>query len=109
METFNRIVKQFGSIMAMFAVGVGAYFEARMAIRDNTREIKELRVALDGFVARDLDRSAFGPDGFLDPKIRAGLEANIRKYLEIQGFTDRKFREAFFQLNPTIIKPKDDK
>jgi hypothetical protein len=105
MAIFSRLLKQFGPLLAMFSVGAGAYFEARMAIRDNAREIQDLRGVLDRFLILDSERHGFGPDGFRSPEIRAGLEASLRQYIESRGIKDAAYWESFFQLNPQLMKP----
>lgn len=106
MVIFSQIVKQFGPILAMFSIGAGAYFEARMAIRDNARELQDLRGVLERFIAATDERRSFGPNGFRNPEISAALEASIRRIMEERGVRTHEFWDAFWQLNPTLIKPQ---
>ena len=105
MSIFNRIAKQFGPLLAVFSIGAGSYFEARMAIRDNANAIQELRQLFDRMVILDNERHSFGPDGFRNPAISTALEASLRKYAESRGIKDREYWDVFFQLNPQLVKP----
>lgn len=52
-------------------VSTGAYWRFEFRVSQMEKEIHELREIVER-------RSAFGPDGFLDPAIRSGLNLTIR-------------------------------
>jgi hypothetical protein len=105
MEFLKRIAGRWGPLLAILGVGSGSYLEVRMALRDTQRDLAETQERLVRLIDLDQRRHHFGPDGFRDPESRAGFEASVRNYLEARGCHCGDFWNAFFQLNPNLVKP----
>jgi hypothetical protein len=99
-------------IAAAICIGVGLYYRMQWDLEEikkhgmvnHARLIEETRSELRR-------KSHFGPDGFDDPEIAAGLNAHIDRRLEARGFkpdsTRREFWRRFQELNRTLNVPKE--
>jgi len=105
MVFLSRAIRQWGPLLGAIGFAYGVYYETTARIRDLEKNQSELVQRISDVIRNDLSVRAIGPGGFEHPQIRAGIEAQIRAYMESKGCQCREFYDAFFQLNPTLVRP----
>ena len=106
-----RTIKKWGAVFAVVGAGAGAWYDARYQVESLQAKLRELHEDYNDFRrAYSVDHN-FGPDGFVAPKIAAGLEAHLTRFLKVYGSLThaeaKQWRNAFFQLNPSLLRPTE--
>lgn len=110
-EALRVFVKKWGVFFAAVGAGVGVFYEHKGGIEALKAALGQMRADLDAFHSEYRDAHSFGPGGFLNPQIRAGLDASIREFLRSYNAEmedrNRRWRANFFQLNPMLRSPAE--
>lgn len=107
----KRLLHNWGPILALVGGVVGLWYENRYAVLSIQEVLHRLREDVDSHWRECVDRRAFGPDGFVNPEVRAALELHLRRMLAEErrqrALEDGRWRRSLFQLNPNLQKPSE--
>lgn len=110
-EALRKMLVRWMPIALMVGGASGAYFQITTKLDRNSEERAKDRADFDRFLATYAVDHDFGPGGFSNPRISAGLELTLRRLAKESGLLTRSeamhYLSTFFQLNPTINRPNE--
>lgn len=110
-EALRRLVKRYAGVLALVGAAAGTWAEARYRLLSAEEALHRLRKDADDRWSECVSRRGIGPDGFIDPQVRAGLDLHVSRLLQIER--DRaardmaRWRRQFADLNPGTKLPSE--
>lgn len=110
-EILRKFVSRYGGLFAVIGAGTGFFYRQQLEFERMREASKRLEGEFTLLRSDYVDRRDFGPNGFLHPQTRAGLDAHIREALrafnsELETRT-KSWRKQLRQLNPAINLPEE--